>query len=326
VIVDGLRTHVRDLSTLAAAVGQTVDPPAEETLRRLGAVEARAREYVRDDQSRLAADIIFTDARDLTDTLRSQIAGLRDGVGAWGRAQQVVVRQQQALLAAGALLIWMFVAVLLVPGGAARENGSSSVPAGPLTPSLADTAGVGAVAPARNPAQGMDDAPTDPPAVAPALAADLRAAAEICGELARVSDAEQLSTLLERSARVLNASGLIVWLGDGDVLFPVASWGYDARVLSRITSIPRDAANLTASAYRSSAARLSSADHASPAAFGVPLVGPSGPVGVLSGEVPGADRVSDDTTALAAIIAAQLVTLVGSMPPAGTAVGELGLR
>jgi hypothetical protein len=158
------------------------------------------------------------------------------------------------------------------------------------------------------------------------LAADLQAAAEICGELARVSDAEQLSTLLERSARVLNASGLIVWLGDGDVLFPVASWGYDARVLSRITSIPRDAANLTASAYRSSAARLSSADHASPAAFGVPLVGPSGPVGVLSGEVPGADRVSDDTTALAAIIAAQLVTLVGSMPPAGTAVGELGLR
>jgi hypothetical protein len=131
-----------------------------------------------------------------------------------------------------------------------------------------------------------------------------------------VSDAREVSSLLERSARVLGASGLIVWLAEGEQLYPAASWGYDPRLVSRIASIPRDAPNLTASTFRTSSLSTSRSNGSAPAAFGAPLIGPGGAVGVLSGEVPGAVEIPESTSAVAAIFAAQLATLVGSMPPA----------
>ncbi len=319
-LLDGLRTTVRDLSGAAAAVGQNMDPSAEDHLRRLVAVEARARNYVRDEQPRLAADIIFTEARDLIENLRSQIAGLRDAVSASGRAEQVLVRRRQALLAGGALVIWMIVAALLVPLASEREAvfaERSPIESLTLPLALADMLEA-TPRPAPEPTPSFEKPLAKPGAITARPPVDLPAAAAVCRELARVSDAQEISSLLERSARVLDASGLIVWLAEGEALYPAASWGYDPRLFSRIPSIPRDAPNLTASAFRSSSLRTSPSDGCSPAAFGAPLVGPGGAVGVLSGEVPGANEIPEGTSAVAVIFAAQLATLVGSMPPTTT--------
>ena len=74
---------------------------------------------------------------------------------------------------------------------------------------------------------------------------------------------------------------MIVWIAsnDGNSLSPVASHGFDQKMVSRIGRIPRDSANLTAAAFRDNVPRVSAATATAPAALAVALCGPTGPVG-----------------------------------------------
>ena len=147
----------------------------------------------------------------------------------------------------------------------------------------------------------------------PALS--LKEAAAICTDLGRVSQSIEISALLERAGKVLNASGVIVWMAstDGRELYPAASAGYDDRLLARIGSIPRNATNVTAGALREASPRTSPGGDATAAALAVPLMTPLGPVGVLSAEMREVSEVDDARMAVATIFAAQLATLLGSM-------------
>ncbi len=148
---------------------------------------------------------------------------------------------------------------------------------------------------------------------------DLSATASICVDLARVADSTEIAGLLARAATVLHATGIIVWVSSQDrlELFPVASTGYDEKVFARIGSISREASNLTAGALRDGATRVSSATPTSGSALAIPLAGPQGPVGVLSAEFRGgAPTVDPARVAVAEIFAAQLATLIGSLPAA----------
>ncbi len=150
----------------------------------------------------------------------------------------------------------------------------------------------------------------------------LKEAAAICTDLGRVSQSIEMSALLERAGNVLNATGVIVWMAsaDGRELYPAASAGYDDRLLARIGSIPRNAANVTAGAMRDAAPRTSSGVGSSAAAMAVPLMTPIGPVGVLSAELREVNEVDETRMAVATIFAAQLAALLGSM--AAPAVGS----
>jgi hypothetical protein len=158
--------------------------------------------------------------------------------------------------------------------------------------------------------------PTSTSSAAPA-GADLAAAASVCTDLARVAQTNELSGLLERAAQVLDAAGVVVWMSSQDrsELFPAASAGYDDRILARIGSIPRGAANVTAAAFRDAAAKSTPGIGSSAAALAVPLLTPLGPAGVLSVELRDATEVDARRMALAAIFAAQLASLLGSMAP-----------
>jgi hypothetical protein len=165
--------------------------------------------------------------------------------------------------------------------------------------------------PAGPPAQ---ETPAAPPAPAPSPV-PLAEAAAVCVDLARLSDSGEISKLLERAASVLNASGIVVWMASEDrgELFPAAAAGYDDRLFSRIGSIPRDASNLTAAAFREGSARTSPSAALQAAALAVPLVTPDGPVGVLSAELKTVPQVDGSRLAVATIFAAQLSMLLGSM-------------
>lgn len=143
----------------------------------------------------------------------------------------------------------------------------------------------------------------------------LAEAAAVCVDLARLSDSAEISKLLERAASVLNASGIVVWMASENrgELFPAAAAGYDDRLLSRVGSIPRDASNLTAAAFREGTARTSPSSDSQAAALAVPLVTPDGPVGVLSAELKAVPQVDGSRLAVATIFAAQLSMLLGSM-------------
>ena len=104
---------------------------------------------------------------------------------------------------------------------------------------------------------------------------------------------------------------MIVWVAsnDGGTLSPVATHGFDARLVARIGKVGRESSNLTAMAFRENAARVSAATASTPSAVAVAMCGPSGPVGVLSAELRAGRHADDACVALATIFAAQLATL-----------------
>jgi hypothetical protein len=129
-------------------------------------------------------------------------------------------------------------------------------------------------------------------------------------------DSEQLPSLLDRASTLLDARGIILWIADPDgrELNPIVAHGYPAQLVNRLGTIPRDAQNATAAAFRTSLLQTVNPDGGSTGAIAAPLVTAGGCVGVMAAELRrGADN-AESRLAAAAIVAAQLATLVG--PPA----------
>jgi hypothetical protein len=150
-------------------------------------------------------------------------------------------------------------------------------------------------------------------------APELRAAADLCTDFARLVDGQELPALLERSSKVLDATGFIVWLADpqGHQLRPSLAHGYTQQALAKLPTIPRHADNATAAAFRHAEMQIVRTNGMSPGAVVVPILGPTGCVGVMAAEVRHGREASESARALARIVAAQLATLVsGAAAPA----------
>ena len=311
--LDSLREHLLALDTALAASGASL-AEALDGVDQLSAAEKRARLYADRGDSLLASDVIFTEIRDLMALATDQIAAARQSLHRGRDRRLAGLRQEQAALALGAVALWLIIALVLVPVAPAvvkdpsewRQNLAVALKKPePVTPAQL----VEPVEPA---------APVEPGVPVRALAS----VGEICADLSTLSDVGALSGALERAADVLGASGVIVWVAsnDGGTLSPVATHGFDARLVARIGKVARESSNLTAMAFRENAARVSPPTVSTPAAVAVAMCGPSGPVGVLSAELrPG--RPADDTcVALATIFAAQLATL--AFPVAAPITGQ----
>jgi hypothetical protein len=143
----------------------------------------------------------------------------------------------------------------------------------------------------------------------------LKAAADLCTELSRVNDTGELHRLLARAADIMDASGLVVWIGSttGADLRPALAHGYSDQVLARMQTVPRSADNAAAAAYRTGALQIVLKRPGSNGAVVAPLLSPEGCVGAFSAEILSGSETADAVQALAAIFAAQLAgVLVGS--------------
>ena len=96
--------------------------------------------------------------------------------------------------------------------------------------------------------------------------------------------------------------------------------GYPQNLVTRLGTIPKDAENVTAAAFRTGLVQTVKADAISPGAIAAPLLTPGGPVGVMAAEVLNDGERREATRAAAAIVAAQLATLMG--PPAARNQGK----
>jgi hypothetical protein len=96
--------------------------------------------------------------------------------------------------------------------------------------------------------------------------------------------------------------------------------GYAPNLVVRLGTIARDAENATAAAFRTGLAQTVNADAVSNGAIAAPLVGAGGCVGVMAAEVRHRGEHDDAVVAAAAIIAAQLATLIA--PPSSRAKAE----
>jgi hypothetical protein len=143
---------------------------------------------------------------------------------------------------------------------------------------------------------------------------DLTAAAALCTDISRVTTTAALPQLLGRAAALLDARGLIIWMGAGDQLFPAAAYGYDSRAVDRMGPISRGSRNATATAWRTGQVASVAGDPTTIGAIVAPMFKPSYCIGVLAAEVRNGREGDAATRAVTALIAAQLATAVAAWP------------
>jgi GAF domain-containing protein len=158
------------------------------------------------------------------------------------------------------------------------------------------------------------------------LESDLLALADLCTEFGRVARASDLTPLLEKAFRVLDAAGMIVWKWDPRLERLRVAWahGYSEAVLSHLPSVPRDAKNATAAAFRSGQISRVSGSDGFRSGLALPIVAPQECVGVLAIELPAGRDATARTASFAAILAAQLSIILDEQPRKQTMSGRIG--
>lgn len=278
-------------SKLTAPAAQAAFEPALASMDNFQKLDARAQDFVKSGNGLLAADLIFSDGLETTTSATTQIdVALTEELQARQLAARDQRRQQLAILggSAGGVLLVM---LILTFSGARASAPQPVVTAEPV------------VEPAEPSQRAAEFTPTPP---------NLLNAAQVCTDLARVLESKQLPKLLERTAGVLEASGIIVWVAElaGSRLNAAMSFGYSDQVMTRMGSIHRDANNAAAAAYRTGEMRIVNGDTFTNGALVMPLLTADGCIGVLSAEMKGGSEKDESSQALAAIFAAQLATLV----------------
>lgn len=294
---------VRELTDEGAALGRhfhSADAPAklrafDEGLAALGRADARARENLRLGQELMAADLIYSEARDALSGMSAALGELREAEAGARVAERKALIVEAAKIAGGMAALWLVGLVLL-----------ARLPRQEMRPTAA------AVAPPPAPAGFAAEAAPEPPV-------RLSEAAAVCTAISRISDARALPDVLARAASVIDAAGIIVWLSAGEQLFAATAHGYSTKVLDRLSPIARTTDNATAAAWRLGEMRIVAGDIMSNGAIVAPLFGPECCIGALAAEVRHGRETDPATQAVTSMIAAQLASIVAAWPAASAA-------
>jgi hypothetical protein len=305
---------------------------AAATVEQLSATRGELARMLRNDLRTQAGNLLFGEGLDAAATAAERVEGARLGEIARADAEWSASRAYEVLGAGVTLALGLVVIGLLLP--------SSQTEVEVTEPRDAVAPGASAASDAGEPARAQEPVPV-PSAPQPAIVAavdvvppaaqetvtgsapivkdrrkapELRAAADLCTDFARLVDARELPALLDRAATLLDANGFIVWLAEpgGQTLRPTLAHGYPPQALSRLPAIGRNADNATAAAYRHAEMQVVHTNGMSPGAVVVPLLGPSGCVGAVAAEVRHGREASESLRALARIVAAQISTLVAA--------------
>jgi len=337
--LDSARSAIKTLrqaitSPPALAALQSTESIVEDVAR----VDKRAIDHVRNGQRLLASDVIFSDGVELSE---AALASLDQALGLELQSRDALLqtfrRRQLFALVAGAAAAVLSVLLLIPAAPASRSRQRDQHVAIPPEVSAAGRGAEGWSAPRRaSVPEPKTQAPAEPPETIPiesgreavieavpiaqsvssvVTTTDFPGLALLCLDLARISDTRALPGLLDRAATLLDASGIILWIADPDgrELNPIFAQGYPQQLVNRLGTIPKEAENATAAAFRTSLLQTVMADEISPGAIAAPLVTPNGCVGVMAAEVRNEAERQELTLAAATIVAAQLATLVG--PP-----------
>jgi hypothetical protein len=258
--------------------------------------DTRAAEHLAEGQALAAADIVFRGSRDSVAAMEAKLRELRYAESAAFDAETARLATRSWSVIGGMAGLWALGLIAF----ARRPRSAEAQPAPPI--------GIVAV---------------ETPVVAPQPPAhdlDLPAAADLCTEISRLTDTGALPSVLERAAAILDAPGLILWMGAGEELFAVAAYGYDPGTLNRLGPIGRHAENATAAAWRFGQPRTVPADASGHGAFVVPMFSTDATIGVVAIELRNGGEANPATRAVASIVAAQLATVLPAWPAASTPV------
>lgn len=311
---------------------------AVELIASLAKSDQRAREYLASGQRLSASDVVFGEATPATLKAAGAVDAARVHETGAASREMDATRWQQVYALAGAAGFVVIALLLLTPvprrlavapemeiepeaerpsgaglGLSSSPRASAAPPSPPATPTemaRRELAEIDALT-ARLTDSGPG-APARPPGI------DLAEAADVCTALARLQEPKELPALLERAAAVLGAGGIVVWMPDGaqGALRPALAFGFSPLAITRMGSIPLDAENATALAYRAVSTQVVPPEAGSGGAVAAPLVTAEGCSGVMAAELTKASR-PEEVHAVATIIAAQLATLISPGQAAG---------
>lgn len=255
-------------------------------LRALVQIDGRIRLNLQNGQDLSASDLIFTGARETITSMVTTLRALDADERASIDAERAALGQQAWMLRIVVGGVWALGLALLLRGTRAPQ--AAQIPA---------------VA-----------AATLAPAAPVTFAVDLEAAAAVCTDISRVTTAAALPDLLARAAVLLDAAGIILWMGAGEELFAVTAHGYDPKILARLGPIGRQADNATAAAWRTGEIGTVPGDMMSNGAVVAPMFGVDSCIGVLAAEIRHGRESDPSTRAVTAMLAAQLATIVAAWP------------
>ena len=327
----GLTQGLAALRAQASGQPAAVDAldAADRALKVYEGVDRKIRGFVVNNTDLMAADAVYEDGLKTSGVIRSSVEQAYAALVGPARTGYDE-RRMQYIIAGAAAGAGIFVSLLLLPTGRRAEPevelhapesslhlGERSLRVDPplITSPAADSMRGPVAAPvAPPPAPAPTPIESRRASVPSAMPDDssLDAAAKVCTDLARVKDADELRDALGRAARLLDASGVIVWVTDsgGKSLKPLLTYGYPEEALRRIPTLPRDQDNATAAAWRDAVTQVVDATDSAPGAIAVPLLVPQGCVGVLAAEIRHGRESATTTRALAQIVAAQLAVLI----------------
>jgi len=286
---DAIGSSIAALRAAATSPGARLAiDEAVTTLAGFAAVDKRARDYLQSGQLLMAGDVIFTEGDQTAASAARQVEASRLAEHRALDASEANVRKQEAIALAAAGGVSALVVLLLGVSGSVPTESDS-----PL--SIAT--------------KGRAELDLRQPQPSRAVSPVLKTAAQLCTDFARMRDIHDLQQLLERASDVMDAVGLVVWLGNsnGAELQPVLTHGYNDDTRARLPNVPRTANNAAAAAFRSGDVQIVlSRPGGAKGAIVAPILGAQGCIGALSAEIRGGGEASESVQALAAIIAAQL--------------------
>lgn len=317
--LESVRADLTSLSLASTAPG-TVSAldDARTSIDNLARMDARARDHSAAGQDLLASDLIFTDGLELARNAASHVQLARMTERASHDASTEVHRKSQGIALATAMGTGVFVALLLLPvaplttignterntDDAATEKGGSELTTLPAWEVDLESDRLAIV--------GEPDLQRKEPASS--QSPNIRLAANLCTDIGRMSTTSELPALLARAAQILNASGIIIWVldGSGSALRPAIGHGYSTSTLARHGTIPCDGDNATAAAFRENKMHVVPGSISSTGAIVAPLMSATTCNGVVSMELNNGWESSQEVQSTAAIITAQLATLVAA--------------
>lgn len=299
----------------AGAGARTAIDEATATVVEFSAIDGRAREYLKGGQQLMAGDVIFTEGSDAAATAVRQIETARQAQHQAVAVEVEAHRKQQIQTAAVAAGVVAVIVLLLIPMPRAATSDAAATPSLSISPNAVSNAVVAE-------GESIAGAATVAPPPAPALTGHaqgsvLKAATEVATDFGRVRDLDELTSVLGRAANVMDASGLMVWVGSatGSDLRPVLAHGYSVEMIARIPPVARSADNAAAAAYRSGTLQIVlSRPGGSSGAVVAPILSADGCIGALSAEIRSGGETSESVQALAAIFAAQLAGVLATAP------------
>ena len=297
---------------------------ATTSLADLRNVDKRAREYLASAQPLMAADVVFSEGLEMAATAGRQLETARIAEhAAWvdrrhGDAAFAGLRRRRRRRAVGSRDCLPGLCAIVQNAGRLETDASQGrrhATGGPM--SDLGRSSSSSFVPAsgwlrrRHAAQFIDDLPREPMPI-------LKAAVDVCTDLNRARDFDDLNKLLGRAANAIDASGLIVWVGSaaGASLRPVLAYGYSAPALARMPLVARSDDNAAAAAVRTGELQIvCSRPGVSSGALAVPMLSREGCIGALTAEIKNGGETSEGVQAIAAIFAAQLAGVLADSVP-----------